>query len=169
MIIREAFPAEAAAVGDLRVAAYAAQGLLDANPPYAQVLRGLGFDGPGTVLVAAEDEAGGGKLAGTVMYEPWHPGSEVARSAGEAEVRALAVAPGAQGRGAGRALMRAVIGQAEAGGVSRLLLSTRPAMTAAQALYRSLDFARAPELDWEPVPGVTLLGFALPVERPAGR
>lgn len=160
MIIREVLPGEAEAVGELRVAAYADRHLLDVNPSYADSLRGLGFGGHGTVLVAAEDGPGG-KLAGTVMYEPWSAASEVARSAGEAEVRALAVAPSAQGRGTGRALMRAVIGQAEAAGVSRLLLSTQPAMTAAQALYRSLGFDRAPELDWEPVPGVTLMGFAL--------
>lgn len=162
MIVRAALAEESEAVGELRVAAYQAQNLLAASPGYAGTLRRLGFGGPGTVLVAAGD-GGGGTLLGTVMYEPWHPGSEVARSAADAEVRALAVAPWAQGRGAGRALMRAVIDQATASGVSRLLLSTQPAMTAAQHLYRSLGFARAPELDWSPVPGVTLLGFALPV------
>lgn len=164
MIIREALPAEAEAAGELRVAAYAGQHLLDVNPAYEPILRGLGFDGPGTVLVAAADGPGG-KLAGTVMYEPWHAGSEVARSAEEAEVRALAVAPWAQGRGTGRALMRAVIGQAEAAGVARLLLSTQPAMVTAQRLYRSMGFDRAPELDWEPVPGVTLMGFVLRLSR----
>lgn len=164
MIIREALPAEAQAAGDLRVAAYDSQHLLDAHPAYADSLRGLGFDGHGTVLVAVEDGPGG-KLAGTVMYEPWHVGSEVARSADEAEVRALAVAPWAQGRGTGRALMRAVIGQAEASGVTRLLLSTQPAMVTAQRLYASLGFDRAPELDWEPVPGITLMGFALRLSR----
>jgi len=162
VIIREALPGEAEAAGELRVAAYADRHLLDVNPPYARSLRGLGFDGHGTVLVAVDHD---GTLMGTVMYEPWHPGSEVARSADEAEVRALAVAPLAQGRGAARALMDAVIGQAEARGVSRLLLSTLPAMTAAQRLYRSLGFARVPELDWDPVPGVTLMGFALRLSR----
>lgn len=168
MIVRAAGTDEAEAVGGLRVAAYQAQDLLAASPGYADTLRVLGFDGPGTVFVAADDGPGG-KLLGTVMYEPWHPGSEVARSAEEAEVRALAVAPWAQGRGTGRALMRAVIDQAAASGVSRLLLSTQPAMRAAQHLYRSLGFARAPELDWTPVPGVCLLGFALSVRPAAGR
>ena len=166
-------PAEAEAVGDLRVNAYMAQGHLAANPAYADTLRALGQDGHGTVLVAVdepEDADGssgpGEKLLGGVMFEPWHPASEVARSADEAEVRALAVAPWAQGRGVGRALMLAVIGEAEASGVSRLLLSTRPQMKAAQHLYLSLGFIRAPGLDWSPVPGVSLLGFALPIRHP---
>lgn len=182
-MVREVLPGETEAVGELRVAAYLTQGLLEAGPGYADSLRRLGFDGRGTVHVAIGDadadgasgrpraptggtgeHAGrGGLLLGTVMYDPWHPGSEVARSPDEAEVRALAVAPWAQGRGTGRALMRAVIGQAAASGVSRLLLSTQPAMEAAQHLYRSLGFARAPELDWAPAPAVPLLGFALAI------
>jgi ribosomal protein S18 acetylase RimI-like enzyme len=166
-------PGETEAVGTLRVSAYMAQDHLAANPAYADTLRALGQDGHGTILVAADVPEGadgssgpGEKLLGTVMYEPWHPGSEVARSADEAEVRALAVAPWAQGRGVGRALMLAVIGAAETSGVSRLLLSTRPEMKAAQHLYRSLGFTRTPGLDWSPLPGITLLGFALPIRHP---
>jgi ribosomal protein S18 acetylase RimI-like enzyme len=172
----------------LRVGAYQAEGLL--NEQYAGTLRALGQDGHGTVFVAVDDNsvdntldstaddavddtagdgaagsrANSGKLLGTVMFEPWHVGSEVARSADEAEVRALAVAPWAQGRGTGRALMRAVIGAATASGARRLLLSTQTEMTTAQRLYRSLGFQRAPELDWRPVPEVPLLGFILPLD-----
>jgi ribosomal protein S18 acetylase RimI-like enzyme len=166
-------PREAGTVGDLRVGAYQAQDHLSASPGYADTLRNLGLDGHGTILVAAdgpggtekllgtEKLAGTEKLLGTVMLEPWHADSEVARSADEAEVRALAVAPWAQGRGIGRILLRAVIDEAAARGATRLLLSTQPGMKAAQHLYRSLGFARTPELDWTPVPGVTLLGFTL--------
>lgn len=157
MIIRPAFTREMDQVGALRVGAYDAQRLLAANPPYARVLRALGGDGHGTVLVADDD----GKLAGTVMLERWHPGSEVARGPQEAEVRALAVAPWAQRRGVGRALMRAVMDAAAAAGAARLLLSTQPEMTAAQRLYASLGFARLPDLDWSPVPGLTLLAFGI--------
>jgi ribosomal protein S18 acetylase RimI-like enzyme len=157
MMIREALAGEMGAVGALRVAAYEAQRLLDANPLYAATLAALGADGHGSVLVAD----GGGQLLGTVMLEPWHDGSEVARSPQEAEVRALAVAPQAQGQGVGRALMLTVIDRARAAGARRLLLSTRPAMTAAQVLYASLGFERLPDLDWSPVPEVTLLAFGL--------
>lgn len=155
----------------MRVEAYQVLNLLGKNTGYVNTLRALGFDGHGTVLVAAESDdvgdgdgdSGGGKLLGTVMLEPWHAGSEVAKSVDEVEVRALAVAPWAQGRGTGRALMLAVIDTAAATGAQRLLLSTRPAMQAAMHLYQSLGFTRSPELDWEPVPGITLLGFALPL------
>jgi ribosomal protein S18 acetylase RimI-like enzyme len=163
VIVREALPGEMGAVGALRVEAYRAGGLLAES--YAPTLRALGNDGHGTVLVAAEDGADA-KLLGTVMLEPWHDHSEVARSPQEAEVRALAVAPRAQGLGVGRALMGEVISRATARGARRLLLSTQPAMTAAQGLYRSLGFRRLPELDWAPVPGITLIAFGLPL---AGR
>ena len=103
-------------------------------------------------------------LLGTVMLDPWHDGSEVARDRREAEVRALAVAPQAQGQGVGRALMLAVIDQARAAGARRLLLSTQPTMKAAQALYLSLGFARLPDLDWSPAPGMTLLAFGLVID-----
>jgi ribosomal protein S18 acetylase RimI-like enzyme len=159
MVIREALAGEMGAVGALRVGAYQAQGLLALNPPYASALAALGADGHGTVLVAD----GGGDLAGTVMLEPWHAGSEVARGPGEAEVRALAVAPAAQGQGTGRALVREVISRAAAAGFTSLLLSTQPQMRAAQALYASAGFARRPDLDWSPVPGLALLAFALPL------
>ena len=168
MILREAFAAEMSAVGTLRVGAYEAQRLLDVNPPYAATLSALGTDGHGIVLVAAdgtaEDGAGAGGLLGTVMLELWHDGSEVASDPREAEVRALAVAPQAQGRGVGRALMLAVIDRARAAGARRLLLSTQPAMAAAQALYLSLGFARLPELDWSPAPGLTLLAFGMSLD-----
>jgi len=156
-MIRDALAGEMDAVGALRVAAYHAQRLLEANPSYAATLAALGADGHGTVLVADD----GGQLLGTVMLDPWHDDSEVARGPQEAEVRALAVAPQAQGRGVGRALMRAVIDRAGAAGAGRLLLSTQPAMTAAQALYTSLGFERLPNLDWSPVPEMTLLAFGL--------
>jgi len=159
MVIRQALAGEMSAVGALRVGAYQAQGLLAVNPAYAATLAALGADGHGTVLVAA----GAAGLLGTVMLEPWHAASEVARGPGEGEVRALAVAPAAQGRGTGRALIGAVIDLAAAAGLTSLLLSTQPGMRAAQALYASAGFQRRPELDWSPVPGLALLAFGLPL------
>lgn len=64
--------------------------------------------------------------------------------------------------------MLTVIDEAAAAGARRLVLSTQPAMKNAQYLYRSLGFARTPELDWAPVPGLTLLGFAMPLGGLAG-
>jgi ribosomal protein S18 acetylase RimI-like enzyme len=157
VIVRDARAGELAGIGELRVAAYRAGGLLSANPGYTEVLRGLGVSGTGVVLVAED----AGRIVGTVMLEPFYHFSELARSPGEAEVRALAVAPHEQHRGAGRALVAAVIDRATVKGVHRLVLSAQPAMTAAQHLYRLAGFTRLPERDWSPVPGVLLLVFGL--------
>ncbi|MEU9831793.1 GNAT family N-acetyltransferase [Streptosporangium sp. NPDC048047] len=161
MIVRDVRPEEMKSAGELRVAAYDAQGLLDASPGYAATLRVLGADGPGEVLVAAEED----RLLGTVMFEPRHEGSEVARDPGEGEIRALAVAPDARGRGVGRALVRAAIDLAARRGVGLLLLSTQPAMTTARRLYLSEGFRRLPERDWRPVPSLTLLAYGLDLPR----
>ncbi|MFW5417139.1 GNAT family N-acetyltransferase [Nocardiopsis sp. CNT-189] len=151
-------PEEAAEVGELRVAAYRAEDLLSVHPPYAEVLRRLGTGGKGEILVAA-GPGGAPALLGTVMIEPWTPGSEVARGAHEAEVRALAVSPEARGRGVARALMAELEKRAAARGADRVVLSTQPAMAAAQRLYASLGFTRLPDRDWSPVPGFTLLAY----------
>src|SRR5262245_52593592 len=101
------------------------------KPGYAEVPRGLGISGTGEVLVAEDN----GRIIGTVMLEPFHRFSDIARNPGEAEFRALAVAPHEQHRGAGRALVAAVIERATARGIHRLLLSAQPAMTAAEHLF----------------------------------
>ncbi len=156
VIVRAAGVDELAGIGELRVAAYTAQGML-ARSTYAAVLRGLGVSTPGDVLVAEDD----GRIIGTIMFEPFHQGSEVARAPDEAEIRALAVAPDAQGRGAGRALVSAAIERATASGVRHLLLSTRPTMTVARHLYGTAGFTRLPERDWCPAPGLTLIAYGL--------
>jgi ribosomal protein S18 acetylase RimI-like enzyme len=156
VIVRTAGADELAGLGELRVAAYVAEGMTGSSP-YADVLRQLGLSTPGEVLVAEDD----GRAIGTVMLEPFHLGSEIARTPDEAEIRALAVAPDAQGRGAGRALVKAVIERAAAIRVRHLLLSTRPTMAAAQHLYRAAGFTRLPERDWSPVPGLILITYGL--------
>jgi GNAT superfamily N-acetyltransferase len=110
VIIRDAKVGEYPLVGELRVAAYQARGLLPEGIDYAQTLRGFGFDGVCAVLVAV-DEADSGIL-GTVALEPFGPASELARDETEADLRAFAVAPAAQGRGVGRELLAAAIERA---------------------------------------------------------
>jgi len=157
VIVRDAQAGELAGIGELRVAAYRAGGLLSANPGYAEVVRGLGIAGTSEVLVAEDN----GRIVGTITLEPFHRFSEIARSPSEAEVRALAVAPHEQHRGVGRVLVAAVIDRATGKGAHRLVLSTHPAMTAAQHLYRLAGFTRLPERDWSPAPGVLLPAFGL--------
>jgi ribosomal protein S18 acetylase RimI-like enzyme len=162
VIVRDARPGELTEIGDLRVAAYLAQGSLSDDSHYTETLRGLGRTGDGQVLAAT----GGGKLLGTVMLQMWPHAGHVAQGADEAEIRALAVAPGAQGQGVGRALIQAVTDRACGQGVRRLVLSTQPDMFAAQHLYETAGFRRIPERDWCPVPGFTLLAYGR--DLPAG-
>src|ERR1700722_18415265 len=164
VMTRRARPDEYAAVGEWRVTAYRALGLLPEGSGYAETLRGLGFGGDCVVLVAA-DETGNGIL-GTITLEPFEPASELAMDDTEADIRAFAVAPQAQGQGVGRKLLLAVIELAGKRGVRRLRLCTQPAMKAAQRLYVTTGFSRTPELDFEPVPGLTRRAYdlALPLE-----
>ena len=162
-MIREALPGEHAAVGELRVSAYRALGLLPEGSDYAETLRGLGFDDC-TVLVAL-DEADG-TILGTITLEPFCPHSELAQDETEADLRAFAVSPAAQGRGVGRELLAAAISCAAKRGLRRLRLCTRPPMKAAQRLYAQAGFTRTPELDFEPMPGIPLRAYVLPLPPP---
>jgi ribosomal protein S18 acetylase RimI-like enzyme len=163
VIVRPARRTELGAIGEMRIAAYLAQNLLTAHPAYADTLRVLGADGRGEMLVAvgADGDGDGDEILGSIMLDPWHPHSEIARGPDEAEIRGLAVAPAAQGRGVGTHLVRAVVDRATRRGVRRLLLSTQPAMTAAQRLYVAAGFTRLPDRDWSPTPGLTLLAYCL--------
>lgn len=160
-MIREARPDEYAAVGELRVTAYRALGLLPEGSMYAKTLRGFGFDDECVVLVAVDEAAHA--ILGTIALEPYEPASELARDETEADIRAFAVAPGAQGRGVGRELLLAVIEYARQRGLGRLRLCTQPPMRAARHLYETTGFTRTPELDFEPAPGLPLQAYERPL------
>jgi ribosomal protein S18 acetylase RimI-like enzyme len=162
VIVRDALPSELPAIGDLRVGAYQAGNFLSDASNYGEVLRTLGFDGTGQILAAV---GAAGDLLGTVMLQFWPHGEHVVRGPDEAEVRALAVAPQAQGQGVGRALLRASIDRATGRGLRHLVLCTQTTMAAAQRLYTSAGFVRLPDRDWDPVPGFTLLAYGLPLAR----
>jgi ribosomal protein S18 acetylase RimI-like enzyme len=123
---------------------------------YADELADIaGRVGQAEVLVALE-----GRLLGCVTLvpdasSPWAEGLEE----GEAGIRMLAVDPGAQGRGVGRALVEACIARASELGRTALFLHSTPWMTAAHHLYRRAGFVRVPERDWLPTPEVPLLAF----------
>ena len=156
VMVRDARPDELDGIGDLRVAAYRADGFLQAASGYAATLRTLGADGQGEVLAAVD----GGLIVGTVMLQDW-PGGQMARGPGEAEVRALAVAADARGQGIGAALVTAVIERAAGRGIRHLVLLTLPGMRAAHRLYSQAGFRRLPERDWSPRPGEVLLAYGL--------
>jgi ribosomal protein S18 acetylase RimI-like enzyme len=160
--VRDALPGELPAIGDLRVVAYESGGFLSDDSHYTETLRGLGADGLGQVLAAEED----GVILGTVMLQLWPHAGHVARGPDDAEIRALAVAPVARGRGVGRALLRAATERAAGLGVRNLVLCTQPDMLTAQHLYLAEGFQRIPDRDWCPVPGFLLLAYVRPLPRP---
>lgn len=81
-----------------------------------------------------------GWLAHAEQGEP--AGFVLARvAADEAEILTLAVAPGRQGAGIGRRLMRAALCGARAAGAARMLLEVAADNAPASALYARLGFA----------------------------
>jgi ribosomal protein S18 acetylase RimI-like enzyme len=161
LVIREAQPSELPAVGELRVAAYVAGGFLSPDSGYAPRLRTLGTDSAATILVAAPASRDPAQIVGTIMLQSWPDAQEVVTGPDEAEIRALAVAPGAQGSGVGRALLHAALDRSARQGTQTVLLSTQPDMHAAHYLYEQAGFRRLPERDWSPEPGTELLVYAL--------
>lgn len=160
--VRPACDSELDAAGDVVRQAYAADGL--AVGEYLDVLanaRERALDGIVTVALDA-----GGAVLGSVTFAL--PGSRWAElsSPGEAEFRALGVAPAARGHGVGLALVRWCVDEARRVGAGRLVLCSMDVMHAAHRLYGALGFTRRPDLDWEPEPGVRLLGFDLDLRSP---
>ncbi|WP_243792572.1 GNAT family N-acetyltransferase [Saccharopolyspora gloriosae] len=135
---------ECAAVGELTVRAFVDGGHLAADDEYEQVLSDVaGRVAQAEVLVAVD----GAELLGSVtVVRPDETYAQLC-GPGELEFRMLAVHPDHAGRGAGRALVRAVLDRARAEGRTRVLLSTLDSMETARRLYLGLGFGRLPELD----------------------
>lgn len=166
LAIRDARPADGPAIEAVTLAAYG-QYAAELPPPYweayrANILGTLADVTPAAQLVAERD----GRIMGAVLLYP--AGAAFPRHDGVIvkwpEVRLLAVEPAARGQGVGDALMHACIRRARASGAEALTLHTTPMMAAAVRLYTRLGFRPAPELDFEPAPGLTVRGFRLTLE-----
>lgn len=160
--IREALPVELDAAGEIVERAY---GTLPGphHPEYLASIRDAARRARHCSILVAID-APSGELLGSVSYVPdaRNPYAELERD-GEAGFRMLGVAPEARGRGIGEALVRTCIARAQAAGRSGIAISTVPTMEAAHRLYERLGFQRAPDRDHEPVPGVRLWAYVLPL------
>lgn len=66
------------------------------------------------------------------------------------EIRLLAVAPAARGRGVGVALVEECIRRARQAGAAKITLHTADIMQTAMRMYERMGFVRAPELDFKP-------------------
>jgi len=114
------------------------------------------------VLVAVDAEQ---RMVGGVTYLPGPGPLAPIADPDEAGVRYLAVAPGAQGRGVGAALVADCVERARAAGKARLSLHTTATMTAAQRLYERAGFGRRPDNDRTLDSGLRLLAYALDLGR----
>lgn len=160
MRIRRAASDEHALIGELTVAAYATF-TTGTEDFYVQHLRDAATRDREAELWVAEVD---GVVVGTVTIAPeGSPWRELGRP-GEGEFRMLAVAPEAQGRGVGEALVRHTVDRFRDAGHTRVVLCSLQDMTAAHRIYRRLGFERATELDWSPGEGVHLIAFALDLE-----
>lgn len=164
-VVREARPEELPSAGELVVAAYRTLGWDDEHGYLDEVRDAVGRARHCPVLVAVDADDGaaaGGRLLGCVTYVsgPGNPFAELERE-GEAGFRMLGVAAEARGQGVGEALVRACLERARADGRAGVAITTSPRMHAAHRLYERLGFVRAPDRDWEPVPGVRLWAYVI--------
>jgi len=163
LVVRDALPTERNAVRDLTLRAYAEYATVMAPDSWAglaaAVEAALASADPMERIVA-DDE---GTLIGSVLLYPpsVRAYGDLAGAASNPELRLLAVAPEARGRGVGRALVDECIRRARRDGATALGLHTSRSMVTAVELYRRMGFARAPELDFRP-PGAELVeGYRL--------
>ncbi len=157
--VREARPDEYAAIGEICVAGYATLND-DALDDYAPELADVAARADSCPVFVAVDADGA--VLGTVTYVsgPESPLAETERD-NEAGFRMLAVAPAARRLGVGRRLVEAMLARARAEDRSGVTIVTRPAMTAAQALYAKFGFVRDEQRDWEYEPGRWLWAMSL--------
>jgi ribosomal protein S18 acetylase RimI-like enzyme len=153
---------ELAAVGELTVATYSAAGYLKGADDYADELRAAEDRAREAALAVAVDGAPDEpRVVGTVTYcLPGTPWAEVSQP-GEAEVRMLAVAAEARGRGVGTVLTSWCVDRARREGRTAVALSTLEVMHAAHRLYERMGFVRTPDRDWWPLPDLRLITYRL--------
>lgn len=158
--IREITDADHPRVGELLVAAYERTGPFDDE--YRSFLADPDAWVPGSSRVFVAEDGTRGEVIGVVAltrpgdaeFEPFEP------PVADASFRFLAVAPGAEGRGAGRALVEQCLRAARTAGCHRVVIHSMTFMDRAHRLYEQMGFRRRPDLDVTFPSGVGL-AFAL--------
>lgn len=161
--IRPARTDELAAIGEITVDAYFAEGVIDNKTTgYAVDLADAESRFRDALLLAALSDEGT-VLGSVTIVEAGSPYAEISQP-GELEFRMLSVSPSARGRGVGEALTRAVLAHARTTGIARVVMSSSEHMKTAHRLYERLGFSRLPERDWRPLPGIELWAFAFSLD-----
>ena len=164
--IRSGRAEDRAAIEAVTVAAYEQYAAVLPAPLWAgyrqNIVATLTAAQPANLIVA---EAGGA-LVGSVLLIPAGgamaaPGLAASAPLAEPELRLLAVAPAGRGRGVGRRLVEECMHRSRAAGARTLTLHTTDMMEVAMALYERMGFARAPEIDFRPVPTMLVKGYRL--------
>ena len=150
-------PADYDAIDRLTARAYAPSGFTADDPYFIEILNVAQRAQQALVLVARQNGVPVGTLTCALPGSSWQ---EIAR-ANEAELRILAVAPEAQRRGIGSALVRASMEHARRAGCTALVLSSAAWMHAGHRLYERLGFHHTPERDWQPRADVHLTTYRL--------
>lgn len=161
VLVRPAQSHELARVGELTVTAYRAGGPLAwaSDESYRATLQDARDRSERGELLVAVDSVG--TLLGTVtIARAGTVFAELCRD-DELELRMLAVAEQARGRGVGEALTQAVVDRARQEGAHRVVLCSMDTLAPAHRLYRRFGFRRSPERDWTAPPDTTLLAFSL--------
>ena len=141
--IRPVRPEEHALAGEIILAASDAVGQIEG--PYRQTIRDTGarVAAGSQVWVAVEC----GMVLGTVTFTDTDDPNFEDDGHGDCGFRMLGVAPHAQGRGVGRALVSTCIEAAADAGRDRLAIYSLEWMTAAHRLYEQMGFVRRPDRD----------------------
>ena len=157
MRLRRASATDHEAIGEVTVAAYTEYSEATEGG-YVEHLRDAATRDREAELWLAEDEETGEVLGTVTLCPVGSPWREIGTD-DEAEFRMLGVSPRAQRRGVGSALMDLVVRRAREDGRSAIVLSSLDTMTAAHRIYERQGFARVPDRDWSPAPGVDLIAF----------
>lgn len=143
--VREIRPSDHDRVGALLVASYDAVGPF--SEPYREFLADPEEWVPGTTATWVAEHDGvvvgavGFVLPGDEEFETFEP------PVGDCGFRFLSVAPDAQGRGAGGALVDRCVREARSRGCRRMMIHSMEFMTTAHRLYERRGFDRRRDLD----------------------
>lgn len=154
--VREAAPAEFAAIDALLLDVYVGEGYTPAGQ--ANTLAGAAERAAAAQVLVACDASGG--VLGSVTLAIGGPIARISRD-GEGEMRLLAVSKAARGRGVGEALASACVERAREAGCARVVLYTQPTMTAAHRIYERAGFVREAERDFTNNSGIEMRVYAL--------
>ncbi len=160
IVIRPARPEEYEEAGRITVEAFVGDGFTAADGDYVHRLRDAGRRAVEAELLVAADAADG-TLLGCVTFAVGGTTWADIATPEEGEIRMLATAAAARGRGVGEALVRAALARSRELGLAGMAFSTQPEMRTAHRIYERVGFERAPERDWSPVPGIDLMVYRI--------